>query len=84
MENWTSVTAASEGAIARRYGFNYQLGMGKEEPIEGLRGAVQSGNYSEGNARIYYRRWAQFMKGMSWDDMSPPQSEVEAEAAHGD
>jgi phenylpropionate dioxygenase-like ring-hydroxylating dioxygenase large terminal subunit len=84
MENWTSVTAASEGAIARRHGFNYQLGMGKEQPVEGLRGAVDSGNYSEGNARIYYRRWAQFMKEMSWDDMAPPQTESMAEVAHGD
>ncbi|MBL4721759.1 MAG: Rieske 2Fe-2S domain-containing protein [Alphaproteobacteria bacterium] len=75
IENWTSVTTASEGAIARRYGFNYQLGLGKEQPVEGLRGAVQSGHYSEGNARIYYRRWAQFMKGDSWADMMPGRSD---------
>ena len=84
MENWTSVTVASEGVIARRHGFNYQLGMGKEQPVEGLRGAVDSGNYSEGNARIYYRRWVQLMKEMSWDDMAPPQTESMAEVAQGD
>jgi phenylpropionate dioxygenase-like ring-hydroxylating dioxygenase large terminal subunit len=76
MENWTSVTEASQGAIARRNGFNYQLGLGKEAPIDGLRGAVQSGNYSEGNARIYYRRWAQFMKGLSWDEMAAEQRDA--------
>ena len=81
MENWTSVTASSEGAIARRYAFNYQLGMGKERPVDGLRGAVQSGHYSEGNARLYYRRWAEFMKGTAWSDMAPARP---LEAAHGD
>lgn len=67
MENWSSVASSSEGPIARRHAFNYQLGLGKERPVDGLRGAVESGNYSEGNARIYYRRWAQFMNGTPWD-----------------
>lgn len=71
MENWTSVTLASKGAIARRQPFNYQLGLGKETPIPGLEGGSHSGNYSEGNARIYYRRWAEFMRGAAWADMAP-------------
>jgi phenylpropionate dioxygenase-like ring-hydroxylating dioxygenase large terminal subunit len=70
MENWSSVTAGSAGPIARRNGFNYQLGLGKEQPVDGLRRAVDSGNYSEGNARIYYRRWVDFMKGAPWDGLA--------------
>jgi len=68
MENWTSVSLASEGAIARRQAFNYQLGLGKETPVPGLEGGVHSGNYSEGNARIYYRRWVDFMGGQPWPE----------------
>jgi len=74
MENWTSVSRSSEGAIARRQAFNYQLGLGKETPVEGLDRGVQSGSYSEGNARIYYRRWAEFMRGLAWSEMAPAPS----------
>lgn len=84
MENWTSVTAASEGAIARRHGFNYQLGLGKERPVPGLKGAVESGHYSEGNARIFYRRWAEFMRALPWRDMAPAATPTPIEATHAD
>lgn len=83
MENWTSVTESSEGAMARRQRFNYQLGLGKETPIPGLAGAVDSGNYSEANARIYYRRWAEFMGAESWSEIGPAEA-TPAAAAHGD
>jgi len=76
MENWTSVTRESQGAIARRQSFNYQLGLGKETPVPGLDGAVDSGGYSEGNARIYYRRWAEFMAADDWSQIGS------AEARH--
>ena len=32
-------------------------------PVPGLKGAVQSGEFSEENARIFYARWAEFMGG---------------------
>ncbi len=31
------------------------------KPAPGLKGAVESGSYSEENARIFYRRWAGYM-----------------------
>lgn len=77
MENWTYATEATEGHISRRHHYNYQLSLGKEQPVEGLRGAVQSGSYSEGNARIYYRRWAQLMATPHWADMMPEQAQAE-------
>ncbi len=83
MENWTSVTETSEGAIARRQPFNYQLGLGKERPVPGLAGAIDSGNYSEGNARIYYRRWAEFMRARDWSEIGPV-AVTEKAAAYGD
>ena len=30
MENWNYASAASKGVIARRYPYNYQMGMGAE------------------------------------------------------
>ena len=61
MENWVYASAAAQGAVARRRNFNYQLALGQARPAPGLTGAVESGSYSEENARIFYRRWAQFM-----------------------
>jgi hypothetical protein len=83
MENWTSITATSEGTIARRQPFNYQLGLGKERPVPGLAGGIDSGNYSEGNARIYYRRWAEFMSAQDWSGIGPART-ARAAASHGD
>ena len=84
MENWSYATEATSGTIARRQDYNYQLSLGKERPVPGLTGAVQSGNYSEGNARIFYRRWAQFMAGRGWDGLMAAAPESEPQAAHGD
>lgn len=71
MENWTGATAASQGAIAQELYFNYQMGIGHTKPVPELRGAVVSHEFTEENARAYYRRWAQFMEGNSWDAMMP-------------
>ncbi len=81
MENWTSVTQTSQGAMARRQAFNYQLGLGKETPVPGLRQGVDSGSYSEGNARIYYRRWAEFMAATGWSEIGAARAAGRA-AAH--
>lgn len=86
MENWYYATEASAGTIARRQDYNYQLSLGNERPVPGLRGAVASGTYSEGNARIFYRRWAEFMGGGDWTRLmagaaSAPEPLA---AAHGD
>ncbi len=61
MENWSHASAATQGAIARRRKFNYQLGLNRVRPAPGLTGAVESGSCSEENARIFYRRWAALM-----------------------
>lgn len=71
MENWTAAAEASAGTMARTMTFNYQMGLGHARPVEGLRGAVENGEYTEENARIFYRRWAQFMKSGSWQGLMP-------------
>lgn len=71
MENWSYATQCSEGSIARRQTFNYQMGLGYARPVEGLTGAVECGEYTEENARAFYRRWSGFMKESTWDALMP-------------
>ena len=82
LENWSYATEASKGPISRRYFYNYEMGCGFAEPVPELRGAVQSGDVSEENARIYYKRWAQFMEGSDWPKLMPSDRRA-VELAHG-
>lgn len=66
MENWSYATAASLGPIARRRPYNYQMGMGHARPAPGLREAVECGELTEENARIFHGRWADFLRGAPW------------------
>ena len=62
MENWSYASEASSGVVARRYPYNYQMGLGYARAVEGLRGAVDSGYWiSEENARTFLRRWSLLM-----------------------
>ncbi|MCP2517792.1 aromatic ring-hydroxylating dioxygenase subunit alpha [Achromobacter mucicolens] len=69
MENWTGATEASMGAMSRELYFNYQMGVGHRQDVPEIAGCAVNGEYTEENARIYYRRWAQFMNGLSWDQL---------------
>ncbi|MFC5357637.1 aromatic ring-hydroxylating oxygenase subunit alpha [Azospirillum himalayense] len=71
LENWSYATEASKAPLARQHAYNYQMGLGHAQPIKDLRGAVQSGDVSEENQRIFYSRWADFMTGKSWADLIP-------------
>ena len=71
MENWLYATNASMGTIARRHDFNYAQSIKTSElnPIvNGLevRGDVNQ-QITEHMALGYYRRWAQYLDGASWD-----------------
>jgi len=79
MENWTGATEAGLGEIASQMFFNYQMGLGHARPVPGLKGAVENGEFTEENARIFYRRWRQFMEGLTWEELM---AEPQAEAVH--
>src|SRR5215813_4837746 len=72
MENWNYASAASKGVIARRYPYNYQMGLGYEGRHEAVPGVVTAG-ISEQNQRGFYQRWAAFMDATSWTDLAPPE-----------
>jgi phenylpropionate dioxygenase-like ring-hydroxylating dioxygenase large terminal subunit len=66
MENWNYATAASRGTIARRYAYNYQQSIGRSRQGDPVPGNVAI-QMTEENARNYYRRWADYVSGRSWD-----------------
>jgi hypothetical protein len=79
MENWNYAHTASRGVIARRYPYNYQMGMGFENPnfedhglkLPGVVLDVTEARAGEQNQRAFYRRWAQFMAADGWDQLTP-------------
>ena len=70
MENWNYASAASKGVIARRYPYNYQMGMGAEGTHPVVPGVVTVG-MSEQNQRGFYKRWAELMAAKSWAELTP-------------
>lgn len=76
MENWQYATAASRGVIARRYPYNYQMGLGVEQSDYGLKAeygikAVVTSPYTEYTQRGLFKRWLEFMQADSWKDLRP-------------
>ena len=68
MENWLYATKASAGTIARRHPFNYQqsLHVSREDgPVPG-RVSMQ---YTEDNARFFYKTWRAYLNGAAWDEL---------------
>ncbi|HJU18790.1 MAG TPA: aromatic ring-hydroxylating dioxygenase subunit alpha [Stellaceae bacterium] len=78
MENWNYAHMASRGAIAQRYPYNYEQGLGSEVEnyewqglkIPGQVVDLSAAQSSEHNLRNLYRRWAQFMEAGSWDELA--------------
>ncbi len=78
MENWNYAHAASRGAMARRYHYNYQMGMGYavtdfEDGGLKLDGTVldtTKARAGEQNQRGFYSRWREFMAARDWDELA--------------
>ena len=71
MENWNYAHAASRGTIARRYPYNYEMGLGRAATrssritgceLPGTILDVPGRSASENNQRGFYTRWRQFME----------------------
>ena len=78
MENWNYAHNASQGVIARRLPYNYQMGMGFDAPpvetdgleMPGVVRNVTSAKAAEQNQRGFYQRWSQFMDSPDWDSLA--------------
>jgi phenylpropionate dioxygenase-like ring-hydroxylating dioxygenase large terminal subunit len=68
MENWNYATEASRGIIARRYPYNYECGLGWEEPA-GVLDAMICPSPTEANQRNYYRAYVDYMESNSWGEI---------------
>jgi len=66
MENWNYATLASKGVIARRYPYNYQMGLGQDYGTYDSPG-VLTDRIAEQNQRGFYERWAAYMDGARTD-----------------
>jgi phenylpropionate dioxygenase-like ring-hydroxylating dioxygenase large terminal subunit len=73
MENWNYASAASKGTIARRYSYNYQMGMGFESTEQSGPWAPEDALFtpgiSEQNQRGFYRRWSELMHADTWSEV---------------
>lgn len=60
-EIWQDSTIASRGVVAKRFPFNYQMGLGHDrfhEELPGTLGKLRS----ETNQRGFYKRWSELMQ----------------------
>lgn len=73
MENWLYATAASVGTVARKFPFNYSQSMKKTQVNPVVNGIEVKGivnqQETEHMALGFYKRWAQYIDGKSWDDL---------------
>jgi hypothetical protein len=67
MENWAAAQRGTEGMIARKHPFNYQLAMGmarRASPEEWLGSEVTiTEDVAEHNQRAFYAHWARLVAG---------------------
>jgi phenylpropionate dioxygenase-like ring-hydroxylating dioxygenase large terminal subunit len=69
-ENWNQCSASSRGHIGRQHDFNYQMGLGHDERMEGFPGR-RGFAFSEINQRGFYKRWREMMRLDTWDELRP-------------
>jgi len=81
-ENWEYSTLANAGWVTRNQRLCYAMAPAEEEvEVEGeLPGTVTSGQLSDANQRLFYRRWVEMMDAESWADI-PVATKNVAEAA---
>jgi nitrite reductase/ring-hydroxylating ferredoxin subunit len=64
-ENWTQCTSSTRGWIGRHLDFNYQMGLGHEQPtrevLEANLPGMMGGIWSEINQRGFYGRWLELV-----------------------
>ncbi len=68
-ENWEYSTKVNEGYMTRQQPLHYALGVGTLDEERDLPGIVHKGSKNEANQRLFYSRWAEFMKYDNWDDL---------------
>jgi ethylbenzene dioxygenase alpha subunit len=68
-ENWEYSTRANRGFVTRHQPLHYGLGLGSEDHTRDLPGHIHRGSLNDANQRMFYARWAEFMRYDNWDDL---------------
>ena len=71
MENWNYASSASKGTIAKRYPYNYEMGLGYENPNHEFPGRATDVWITEQNQRSLYEAWASYMDIDDWSQLAP-------------
>jgi ethylbenzene dioxygenase alpha subunit len=81
-ENWEHSTRANAGYVTRHQSLCYAMAPEGQLLDETLPGLVHSGQLSDANQRLFYKKWAEMMDAEGWDDvpLSPSTTDV-AQAA---
>jgi 3-phenylpropionate/trans-cinnamate dioxygenase alpha subunit len=68
-ENWGQCTSTSAAPMTRRFPFNYQLDLHREEYDQDLGGWASHRTPSENNQRHLLGQWAKLMDGKTWPEI---------------
>jgi len=68
-ENWEHSTRANAGYVTRHQNLCYAMAPEGRHHDTSLPGVVHSGQLSDANQRLFYRKWADLMDGESWSDI---------------
>jgi len=80
-ENWEHSTKANAGYVTRHQSLCYAMAPEGQLHDETLPGVVHSGQLSDANQRLFYKKWAELMDAQSWADVPlSPSSMGQAEA----
>lgn len=80
-ENWEHSTLANAGYMTRNQRLCYAMAPGGGAADATLPGVVSSGQLSDANQRLFYRRWAEMMDARDWSEIPLAPSTLKAEAA---
>jgi phenylpropionate dioxygenase-like ring-hydroxylating dioxygenase large terminal subunit len=80
-ENWAQSTRAARTTLARRYPLNYQMNLGRGQPITEADGQVHiDGSLNEYSQLWTLRSWADWMDAETWAALKANRSPIPAEA----
>lgn len=79
-ENWEHSTEINRGFITRNQKLCYAMSSGGEE-LDEMPGTVETGQLSDHNQRMFYKRWAEMMSAETWADIPVAPVTMEKEAA---
>jgi ethylbenzene dioxygenase alpha subunit len=80
-ENWEHSTMANAGHVTRNQKLCYAMAPQEGLPDKDLPGIVNSGQLSDANQRLFYKRWAEMMDAGSWAEISLARPAKTIEAA---